>query len=338
MRRSIHALTACAVLLIWGCNAPRNNPYDPQSSNYLGPEANPGSISGRVSKLFSPSLGISGALIRSLPDSLGFTIAATSNSLGFYSISDISPGQYQLVCSLIGYLNDTLSVQVNSGTTSESNIHLDALPVIQSFQITSQYIFYGPTPPTLERAILARVTLTDADGFSDINHLNLFLNGFIDTTFVGLDSVIGALSYHSIRLPQTVFPGDTIGQVLVGDQFTCTAWDDAGGNANVSASIAHILPVIPEQNVTQTIFFGPPIVLSWQPYDFNFPFVYNVQITRILPLPQVIAWTQEGISSESLSVSPTLPDATYTWILQVEDDFGNMSQSAPSTQFEVDFP
>jgi hypothetical protein len=333
MRLSLQIWAACCALLIWGCNASRNNPYDPRSGNYLGPEANPGSISGRVTRLYSPSVGLNGVLIRSLPDSLGFTIAATSNSQGFYSIPDVSPGQYQLVCSLAGYLSDTVSVQVNAGTSTLSNFALDALPVIQSFQITSQFISYGPLPPFLERAILAQITVIDADGFSDFNHLNLSLNGFIDTNFVGLDSAIGSISYHSIRLPQTVFPGDTISVNLVEYPFLSTVWDDSGGSASAIVSIANIMPFLPEEDPIQSNDFFPPVDLSWQPYSFSYFFVYNVRITNVGT--QLIAWYQEGIPSDSLHVSMLLPNATYTWVLEVADNFGNFARSAPSTQFTV---
>jgi hypothetical protein len=322
-------LAACLALLLWGCNAPRNNPFDPEAGNYIGLQVF-GSIHGRVtSKAGSP---LSGALIHSIADdTTGSMIAAISNLQGFYTIENAPQGQYQLVCALDNHLADTLIVQINPGAQTAVNFSLDAHPIIQDYQIISQY-FDGLGPPLyLARALQARIVLSDADGYLDIAGMRLVIQGSVDTTFVTMDSVVGSLFFSTVRLWQTVFPGDTIGQNIVGQPCICTVWDNTGGSNQASDSVEHILPFIPEINPIGPVYVQP-FAFSWQPHNIFYSFVYNV---RVANLNNQVIWQQQSIRSDSLvSDSLSLPQGTYTWTLEVADEFGNTARSAPE-QFVV---
>jgi len=78
------------LLVLWlaGCNAPRDNPYDPDADNYVGPGAS--SISGRVTTYAGEELA--GAEIMANPLSPGAVRGSYSNSAGYYTITEVLPG------------------------------------------------------------------------------------------------------------------------------------------------------------------------------------------------------------------------------------------------------
>lgn len=337
MRQIALLLAACTALLIGACDVPRNNPYDPQADNYLGSEANLGSLSGRVTRLYSPAVGLSGAQIASLPDNSGFIIAAASGPNGNYTIENVPPGQYQLICSLSGHLADTISVTIYPGTQSTVNFHLDALPVIQNFTITSQYIAWGVPPLYLERALLATITATDEDGFTDIDSLHLNLEGVLDTTFFNPDSTGGITCRQFIRLSQTVFPGGTISPDLVGDNFHCTVKDKSSGLGQASSTVAHIFPTLPVPDVVPPNIWDwmQPFILEWAPYTASFPFTYSAWISPSAT-PTQITWHQDDIPStithtDSIMIDP----GNYIWTLEIIDDYGDFARALPSDPFTV---
>jgi hypothetical protein len=322
MRRFILLLVLSAELLIWGCDVPRNNPYDPDAENYLGPM---GSIQGQATSL--SGIGLDSALVSSLADTNGYVVSATTNSQGFFTISNIQTGSYQLVCTRAGYIADTLTCLVNLGLPTIINFRIDAIPVIQNFRITSQYIDWGDVPPFLDRAFFALITVFDADGFSNISSLNLLRDGYIDTNFVALDSASGSLSYHSLRLPQTVFPGDSIGLNLVGDLFACTVWDDSGASDVAVDYVERLLPEIPTLPPNNPIIQQQPFLREWNSYNVSYPYVYNVRIFD--DSSNLLVWSQMGIPSTTLSVSLSLPLESYYWTLEIEDEYGNTARSRP---------
>ena len=87
-------------------------------------KSNPGAISGRVTDAVSGS-GIYNALVSASGPSSG---SAYSDSNGYYTISGLTPGSYQVTASKSGYASQTKPATVSSGSTTTVDFQLQPNP------------------------------------------------------------------------------------------------------------------------------------------------------------------------------------------------------------------
>lgn len=315
-----------AVLLL-GCDAPRDNPLDPGGDNYVGPGPQMGSIRGRVTNLGSVS--IPGALVLTMP---GYRGDVTDNS-GSYLIEDVAVDTYLVFCSPEGFDPDTQEVAVQNGVQSIVDFHLDALPIISSFQVTSHYIYQGPLVPPAYYVIAARSRLADPDGFNDIAEVILEVEGGLDTTMIfNPDSSSGSSLFYFIELPEDFFPGASIDSIKW-KKFSCVVVDTSENIAtSTPIAIQRFFEDYPFQispvGITITT---QPFDLEWAPFGEQFYFTYSVHVFKqgySTPL-----WQMDGIapSATSVAIGVTLDDGTYNWTLEVFDEYGNSSRTSPAT-------
>lgn len=312
-------------LLLLSCEAPRDNPLDPGASNYIGSQASLGSIAGKVSTLANAPL--TGVLVLTVPGYHG----AMSNTQGTYMIENVPAGQYQVFCSSSGYEPDTLDVSVLALQQTNADFRLDALPVFQSFQVTSHYIYQGPQgPPTEYYNIFARARLTDPDGNNDISKVTLLIEDWPDTTMsFNSDSTVGSQAFYSVTI--TVSPGASLDSIKW-KHFTCTA-EDESGNSNATPPITIIrifddypLGISPANN--DPVSNSP--TLLWEAFGEQFYFTYQTRIYR-QSAPTLIVWQASAIPpyETSATVDSPLVGDSYFWVVETFDEYGNSARSEP---------
>jgi len=316
-------------LLLCSCEAPRDNPLDPGATNYIGPEASVGSVKGRVTGLdYTPLMS---ALVLTIPGYRG----AQTNSQGDYLIEDIQAGQYQIFCAPPGYAPDTLQVTVLPMMQTIADFRLDALPVFQSFQVTSHYIYQGTeaSPPEYYN-IFARARLTDPDGINDIAQVTLEVEDWPDTTMsFNSDSTVGAEAFYYVNLEFT--PGASLDSIKW-QHFTCVAEDASNNTASTSPLTVlrffddYPVPLSPIDRVQE---FTPTPVFEWEPFGEQFYFTYEVRVYR--EQSGSLSWLESALPpSASSIVSDSLASGFYYWLLEAFDEYGNSARSAPA-YFEV---
>lgn len=321
------SLLACVFL---ACDAPRDNPLDSKASNYIGPYGQAGTISGRVTNL--ASIHLSGALVLTVPGYRG----ALTNADGYYLMEDVLPDSYQVFCAPDGFEPETLEVYVDYREAEEVNFLLDALPVIQSFQITSQLIHQTGIPPDFY-TIYAKSLVTDPDGFGDIEQVFLHIEDYTDTLMsYNPDSSVGSSFFYSLYLPEEAFPYGTVDSIKW-KHFACIA-EDISGNVASSDTLSIIrffdeypIPVSPIDNV---VVSTEQVQLNWESFNAFFFFTYDVRVYReIDPAPPAVYslfWQRLGISlaDTSVFVDENFTTDNYYWELGVFDEYQNSARSA----------
>jgi hypothetical protein len=322
MRLPSLILIACAMLMIWGCDAPRDNPYDPQSPAYIGLK---GSIQGKVWNL-AGSAYLSNAIIAGISNR---TVA--SGASGAYFIENVTAGQYTLICSLQGFGADTQTVTVEDQSAAQVDFHLDALPTINEFHATSHaYRIFPSSYYMLE----AQARLGDLDGRNDLDSVTLQIE---DSRYsMNYDSTVGSVYYYSYELdtsPQGGF------NAYRGKQLICTVIDAAGNRAVAyQDSIIHFFPELPNASYPSgTIVNGDTMSLVWDTYNIQFPFVYNVQIKRGI----LVVWSQANIPANVTTID-TIPTPQpngydYSWTVEVMDFYDNSARSQ-NANFTINIP
>lgn len=324
--RFFHYLAwASLALFLNACNAPRDNPLDSDGDNFVG--ALLGSIRGKVTNLVN--IPVSDALVLTIPGYRG----AFTDADGDYFIEGIEAGTYQIFCAPAGFAADTLTRQINSGKQAMADFRLDALPVFQSFQVTSHYVYQPDEPPYEFYTIYARSLLTDLDGVSDLKQPVLEVEGGLDTLMsYNPDSSIASSFFYSVSLPESFFPNFSVDS-LRSTHFTCSV-EDTSGNGATSSPLAiqrffltSTELIYPEPGVSPDIINIPNPTLIWYPYEGYFFFTYEVRIYQ--QFNNELYWQRSGIASyvDTVTVDKNLEDGYYYWLIEIFDEYGNSSRS-----------
>lgn len=317
-------LGACFALLIWGCDAPRDNPFDPKSKNYVGPDLNVGVVSGTVADLsYTP---LSGVHIFTIPEYRG----AVTNLQGAYSIEGLNLRTYQIVCAPAGYEPDTANVDLTEDAVVTVDFNLNALPFIVDFKVISRFI--DPSQQLQPYYLVsAFAAISELDGKDDLQNVALHIqNGF--SALMNYDSTNTFIHYYSKILPEAELPGasvDSIGDKLI----WCTA-EDQGGNSDSSDALfiarffdnyPFLLSPIDDETVST-----PTPTLRWEAFNVPFYFTYHALVYNGQNNPPLV-WEKSNISADvTMVVTDSLPNSNYYyWTLEVSDIFGNTALSAP---------
>lgn len=324
---------ASLVSLLYACDAPRDNPLDPEADNFIGLR---GSIAGKVTNLISAP--VTDALVLTIPGCRG----AFTDSLGNYIIEDVETDvdsrDYQIFCAPSGFEPDTLSVTVYPGSLAVRDFRLDALPVIQDFQVTSHYIYQpGETPPDYY-TIFARSHLTDPEGLGDIKIVLLKVEGDPDTLMsYDPDSSTGSSFFYFVNLYFLPFEVDS----LKLKHFTCLVEDTSGNTtSSLPLSIMRFFVTSPiliyPDPLNHQIITTPFPTLVWYPFEGQFFYTHTARIFRELSTYNELVWQRSGIASyvDTATVDDSLSSDDYYWELEVYDEYGNSSRSEPA-YFEV---
>jgi hypothetical protein len=317
-------LGACFALLTWSCDAPRDNPFDPNSDNYVGPDRNIGIVSGNVADLSSAPL--SGVQVFTIPEYRG----AVTNPQGNYTIEGLSLRTYQIVCAPAGFEPDTAGVDLTDDAVATVNFTLDALPSIVDFKVISHFIDPSQQLPPYY-LVSAFAAIFESDGESDLQYVTLHVQSGFSTPMI-YDSTRDLIHYYSKNLLEAELPGASIDSV--GDKlFWCTA-EDQGGNSDSSKALfiarffdnyPFLLSPIDDETVST-----PTPTLRWEAFNAPFYFTYHALVYNGQNNPPLV-WEKADIGADvTMVITDSLPNSNYYyWTLEVSDIFGNTALSAP---------
>jgi hypothetical protein len=319
-------------LVFQACTGPaeHGNPLDPQSPHYT----TQGNITGQVTSIYPPYRPLPDAMIQLQP---GGAIVQ-SDEEGHFIFAGLNPDTFSLEVSANGYQPATATVAVHPRQTSLQDFRLNALPVVQSAQVTSEHV------ATLEAVgnywrmeVIAEAQ--DRDGAYDIRRVKVDIpaKSFSDT----LARSTGAATWQRIFSPEELVRVDLLD--LIGKPLQLVVEDFPG--ARVISEPFYLARVITE--VPEAIFPAGGDTIS----DDRPTFEWQVPVLPFSHTFSVVIFRNEGGWWDTLATMSDLKAGTssvrypgrlssfrnYYWTVEIIDAFGNSSRSKEAT-FTVQTP
>jgi len=311
-----------AALILYGCSdAPRNNPLDPHSSQYIGTSI----VSGQVI-LRDQNTPVAGATVASLQDN----VSTSSDSNGYYSFDRLTAETQTLVCTKDNFVPDTQRVVLQSRAQQQVVFKMNGAPYVLSQEILTRKIDrYYPSPLYF---VDIYASVTDPNGITDV-----------DSVWFSVDTLLYPMVYSvSLKEFQTTIlkydlPTNTI-EWLVDQPLRIRSKDRYNAvNYSTPFYVSRIIentatPTYPISANNDTTNSTP--LFKWSPPDVTFNFTYTITLSLIEADISTVVWTYTGLNSfyeelqfPSNSSGVTLTAGNYGWTVTVVDDFGNYSSS-----------
>ncbi len=318
---------------LFGCveDAPRDNPFDPESEGFVAR----GAVSGAVTDRARAPVRGARVDILSEESSAGLSFLTETDVAGRYALEGIQPGTYWIRVSKEGYVSsdDTISVSVFETTTKD--VVLNGVPFFERISATSAHISRVWPPPTEFFLLDFAVQANDIDGLLDLSRIWFEIPswGLVDTLHFS-----GATGEYSALLQEEDLSGRSIHDVI-GRQILFFARDrfsDVVASAPVQVSrIIEETPVVIEPKAGTVDSLAQP-VLVWRCEEVPYDFSYSIEVVRTDDIVRNTITTMEGRDPQdvcsdtregSIRVDVPLPEGNYLWTVSLVDRFGNSSRS-----------
>jgi hypothetical protein len=336
MKKYLYCIIGFSMGFLYGCHdAPRDNPLDPQSPQYIATA----SVIGTVT-ILNQNTPLPSATVMSMEDG----VSTISNASGFFSFDHLTTGNQTLICTKANYTPDTEHIVLQTQTTAQVHFSLNGAPYIVSQNIYTRKIDqYYPSP---QYFVDVTASVADPNGITDIDSVWFFV-AYLSSGSSTPDTLFFPMAYSvSTRLFQvTIYkyglPTNTI-QWLVNRPLQIKSRDlhyaiNYSNPFYVSRVIENTAtPTYPIMNTATSVkdTTGPIPLLQWSPPDVTFNYTYSLAISRITSGVYTDVWSYTQLSSINNEFQfpgdnsgETLDSGEYVWTISVVDDFGNYSRS-----------
>jgi hypothetical protein len=308
-----------SLLLLLGCDAPRENPVDPNN-----PDNKFASLSGTVKTEGFPFVPIKEINVFWENENI---LVQTSSS-GSYSISDIKKIDGWLYFNGNGYSSDSIFIQWNDRKKINNEIFLNSNPVLDSLEFYS--IVENRFQVNQIYRVVVRAKISDFEGVNDIDSVFLqneslnintqllfnSLTGFYERTLGLIDLNVSAL------------------EEVIGKDFLLVVDDLEGRSFNVASTIikrvinSEIELISPINNAAVTF----PFSLRWRRFTPGFNFNYQIEISTNEIQPELV-FRAENISPDSIAflITNEFAGQDFFWAIWAIDEFKNRSRSKPGS-------
>jgi hypothetical protein len=305
------------VIIFISCNAPRNNPLDPEnSSNNLS------TIEGYVKTVKVPQSAIENANIYWINSG----IISHSNNQGYFQIPNVERKDGWLTIEKNGYSTDSILISFNNQKKITEDIFLNAAPIIEHLQFYSVTI--NKYPSSQKYNLEVRASITDEE--NDIDSV-FFENSELKTNKQLLYNASTRYYENSITLEDLNI---TSIDVVIGKDFKIIVLDVDSKKFEIGTS--NIKRIIKEEILTtaptgkDTVDSGNPL-LEWKRFIPGFDFKYILEIYTD-EVPAILIWQKEINPSEiQFQTNANLSRGDYFWVIWAIDEFGNRTRSKPSS-------
>lgn len=314
-------LLSVLLVLFTGCNAPKNNPLDPEN-----PDNRIYTITGTVKGKGLPLPPIEGVRV-TWENSGKFVL---TDEKGEFSITELSAKDGIISFNKDGFRDlDSFVVWQNSKNTSLVAF-LDKVPVLDSLEffsiVENKSQFSNP-----KYSLSVRARIKDSDGVTDIDSVWIFNQElgfkallFENSTTQFYERVFKITELNLLSL-----------QEIIGKKFSILVkpLDEEPfevGSANLTRVISQVLQTIAPQN--NLVVMENPFDLEWNRFTPGYNFTYFIQIKTDESQPELI-WERRGISKDdiSLTVEFQFNPGDYFWVIWCEDEFKNRGSSYNAT-------
>ena len=310
------------IFLILGCDAPRENPVDPNN-----PDNQFAELSGVVKTEGFPFIPIENVNVFWENENV---IVQTSAS-GIYNISDIKKIDGWLYFNSEGYSGDSVFIEWNERKKISNEIFLNSNPVLDSLEFYS--IVENRFQVNQIYRIVVRARITDFEGVNDIDSV------FLQNEELGVKSV---LLFNSLTgfYERTLSPIElqvTDLNELIGKDFNVIVTDLDQRNFTIANTF--IKRVINEEielisPINNTVV-SVPFNLRWKRFTPGYSFNYEIEI-RTNDAERDLVFKAENVSSDSISypITNVFIGQDFFWTIWAVDEFKNRSRSKPGS-FEL---
>ena len=306
-------------VFLFSCNAPRDNPLDPNSTL-----ANLAQIEGSVQTFSGPRSGISDVSVFWIPAN----IVVKTDSLGAFIINNIKPIDGLLIFQKKGYTSDTLSIHwSDSKKITTPVINLNKIPTLDSYSIFSEVNNQsGATNSGVSQTaeLSFRVKISDSDNDIDsvyvTNDMLNFTGGLMS------QGKIYQASFYTTDLKVNDL------EEIVGYNFDVYVIDNSKrvflvGNNKVARVIrSGSDPTSPVNNDSLSL----PVNLKWSQFNAGYPYTYKIEIYNAANTEPL--FIRENIPPAQTSVNvdtSAIVTGDYLWVVYVVDKFLDSYKSQP---------
>ncbi|MBN2413550.1 carboxypeptidase-like regulatory domain-containing protein [candidate division KSB1 bacterium] len=303
--------------LFFHCNAPRNNPFDPQNPETIFAE-----ITGKVHTLSVPNNPISDVTVYWENDN----IFVKTNSNGNFSINNIKPSEGLLLFNKTGFMPETVQVKWDESKLYNVILPLNTFPVIDSLAVYTIVTNRYPEIQTSELALKTKIRDQDND-IDSVYVVNENLN-FKKNLLYNINTKLYERTFSILDLNVSSMR-KVIGyrfNIFVQDKFFHTIELEGDKAARYIQDEIELISPINFQQVP------PSPTLTWNEFTPGFKFKYKIEI-YVDEIPAQIVWEKEGIPSDSTNykIDVSLPENDYFWMIWCIDEFQNRSRSKPAS-------
>jgi len=297
-------------LLLYACNAPRENPFDPNAANYKNKEH----TIIQVNNLYPPYHGLENILV--IEPNLRFSGKTAEDGTIVWQHEGLD--SVHLFASGQGYFDgESLFTDIDKNATL--TLFLNAKPYLQDTRFFSRY-FSGKSYLEFQSRVI------DPDMIADLKEVILFCPqySFKDTLAlneVGSDYFTTWFSINEIdsnlsagKVPELVF--SLLVQNINGDSL----WFEPFSIVRI---IEHqIQPLSPASNDT----VRGEIVFSWEEVTLDYPFTFSILLYQLPNFGLIKSYDNISGDSTRFTAVP-LQNGRYMWVLELRDSANNISQS-----------
>ncbi len=303
--------------LIVSCNAPRNNPLDPENT-----ENRISSIEGFIKTIQVPQSPIENTKILWVNEG----IITRSNKQGFFKFENIEQNDGWMIIEKESYSIDSLYITFNNQKKISKTIFLNAIPQIDDLQFYSVTTNKYPSNQTYRLG--AKIKITDEE--NDID--SVFIENIeLNTNKELLYNASSKYYENSISLEDLHI---TSIDIVIGKEFQINVFDADSTKFVIGKS--NIKRIIKEEIVTtspsgrDTVYSANPL-LEWNRFTPGFEYEYLLEIYTD-EIQKVLKWQKEISSSEiQYLTDANLPSGDYFWVIWAIDEFENRTQSKESS-------
>ncbi len=304
--------------LFFSCNAPRENPLDPDAANYY----NPGSDSIVTEIRYTAGTTNSRIIadVEALIPEIHFFALADAN--GRIRVTHLPQDSLTVYSIKTGFFKDTTTFAANTALQTQSVI-LNAKPETEQIVLRSVYENIESFEDIISIELQARIS--DADGLEDIRTVRMQQPEFaFDTTLTLTNSLDGTFGR---KLFLTEISRELTWEQLPEKPFYIHVTNQ--DQRSITSGPFRVIRVITESPAFNAPVSGSSlrdsVRFEWTPFHLGYTFYYNVVLNRI---EDGSTYTYANIpKEESVYVVRNLPAGNYYSFLQIEDTFGNICQS-----------
>jgi hypothetical protein len=306
-------------LISISCEAPRDNPVDPDSEKFSV-------IEGSVQSFSLPYTPLKDVSVYWAPS----RALVKTDVNGKFRIGNATLTNDYLVLQKEGYRTDSVFISWNEQTRLSVQFNLNKLPVLDSSSVYTSVINHSDEDRSFDLTI--KVSITDDD--KDIDSV------FVENQKLNIKRF---LSYDIIsKVYQVNLSSDDVSmndiEDTIGEYFSFFVRDIFGkvhkvGNDQVSRIIRTGATIVTPDN-NSAVDSLP--TLFWKKFEPGYSLTYNVEIYKSDPLNPQLILRNTGIKkdSTSLRIKQPLAPSGYFWVVWTIDSFRNSSRSKPAS-FQV---
>ena len=306
------------IALLCSCDAPRENPLDPQN-----PDNEIYELSGVVKTIGFPNNPIPGVKVYWENDN---KLVYTSQD-GHYQIGNIRKKNGWLRFEHADYSPDSIHIIWGNQKKIESQSFLNTKPVLDNIDLYSIVKNRYQVNQIFE--IMISTVITDAEGSNDIDSV------YFEIAALGIsNSLPNTVSNVYERKLSLLELNITSLDEVIGHEFIIYVIDASGRVFNTGSS--NLKRVIRQEiNIISPLggeIVNNPVSLRWERFTPGFEFTYLIQISTD-ESPAELVWEKYNISSGEISYQPdtTLAAGNYFWVIWCIDEFQNRCSSKPAT-------